>query len=88
MFETIQAKLVLGFNVLALIVVAAIYILNGAVIEAIYGSLSFLIFAVLGTLTVNCLVMGNCNTYSWILTAISILLAIMAMGGSALHLSF
>lgn len=81
MFETIQAKLVFAF--------ASILLLQNIIIgymtkDATNGSLNLLVsllfgipFVILFTYDTNCLVLGNCNVWSWIRTCLYIIFAIL-----------
>ena len=83
MFETVQSKLVFAFALILLILdVIGGYFMYGKMM----GSLVLLLIVVIGiplallfAYDINCLVVGNCNVWSWIRTILYLVFVIISI---------
>jgi len=90
MFETIQSKLVFAFAMILLVLdVIGGYFMYGRTM----GSIVLLIVVLLGiplallfAYDINCLVVGNCNLWSWIRTVLYLLVVVLSIVVTVLSL--
>lgn len=85
-FETLQSKLVLAFNLLAGAIILGVLLFQKQWVNAAITSTSFFFFALIGSFLVNCLIIGDCGKYSWFITVLSIVVAMGAVGLVLLNL--
>jgi membrane protein implicated in regulation of membrane protease activity len=90
MFETIQSKLVFAFAMILLVLdVIGGYFMYGRTM----GSIVLLIVVLLGiplallfAYDINCLVVGNCNLWSWIRSILYLLVVVLSIVVTVLSL--
>jgi predicted tellurium resistance membrane protein TerC len=83
MFETIQSKLVFAFALILLLLdVVGGYVMYGKKMGNLMLLLVVLIgvpLALLFAYDINCLVVGNCNVWSWIRTLLYVVFSVISV---------
>lgn len=75
MFSTVQTKILGAVSLLALLVGAAFYAIQGNIQRVGIFSLFALIPFIINIYTVHCVIFGKCTIYSWLLTVLLTLFA-------------
>ena len=76
-FETTQGKIFFIVNILLILIIVGLSLFNGAILPVIIGIIPSIIYILIGTFLIKCLVTGDCNKTAWFFTIINIIIPLI-----------
>lgn len=79
-FETTPGRIFFIVNILLILILIGLSLYSGNILNAVIGMIPSIIYILVGTFLINCLVTGDCNKTAWFFTIINIIVPLIFIG--------
>jgi hypothetical protein len=76
-WETKPGKVFFVVNIILILLLAGLSLFSGAIFAAIIGVIPYVIYILIATFLINCLVTGDCNKTAWLIVVLNIIIPLI-----------